>query len=677
MNMNFSTNIIPFTLPSAEVTFYFSIVEDNSSHRMHVNVLSEKVVSALDLDLETEFVYTTFNKETAGYTPLVLKLAEEKKSFAKRFYNYCIQKYFEERGILVKKNFVSDVQVWIPQDDSSSEFSAFERFTIRTQFNKITDNGELLISYDGTSQVLKQSINQAIDIQPEHLGYVLQENKLLRFHDEGDYQLIDHNLAYPVMKLNIYRDLNLPLPQIDKSNKYKKFIPKISTFANQYLEQDSFRAIIDLAQTTFYQLPATSIGTVRKESNNLVFANSNIDTDARQGIKKGPFKKSSYTNVHFFFIYHKDSTDAARNLHKYYKDGVDFFKGLESISKVRYYTEKNFSIVFKDIDNPIPEIQLAIDKKEWKDDVEYFAIYLSPYDKHEPDKQKRQIYYSLKKILLDRKIHSQVIVEQKMIDKGSEYKYSMTNIAVATLAKLGGVPWRIQSSLKNELVVGVGAFKSIDTGLHYVGSAFSFQNNGEFNEFDCFLKTDTDILAGAIQEAIIKFASVNKIPERLIIHFYKDMSQEEIKPIMNKLFNLGLQIPVFIITINKTESSDVIAWDNDWVNLMPISGTFIKVGWNEYLLFNNTRYGEEHKSADGFPFPVKMKVSCTESEQLTTPVVRELIDQVYQFSKMYWKSVKQQHLPVTIKYPEMVAKIFPHLEVLTLPEFGKDKLWFL
>lgn len=58
-------------------------------------------------------------------------------------------------------------------------------------------------------------------------------------------------------------------------------------------------------------------------------------------------------------------------------------------------------------------------------------------------------------------------------------------------------------------------------------------------------------------------------------------------------------------------------------------------------------------------------------------VIRELIDQVYQFSRMYWKSISQQNLPVTTKHPEMVAEIFPHFEHTHLPEFGKENLWFL
>jgi len=50
---------------------------------------------------------------------------------------------------------------------------------------------------------------------------------------------------------------------------------------------------------------------------------------------------------------------------------------------------------------------------------------------------------------------------------------------------------------------------------------------------------------------------------------------------------------------------------------------------------------------------------------------------IYQIVRMYWKSVRQQNLPVTIKYPEMVAEIFSNFEGNEIPTFGKDNLWFL
>ncbi len=54
--------------------------------------------------------------------------------------------------------------------------------------------------------------------------------------------------------------------------------------------------------------------------------------------------------------------------------------------------------------------------------------------------------------------------------------------------------------------------------------------------------------------------------------------------------------------------------------------------------------------------------------------MQELIDQVYQFSLIYWKSVKQQNLPVTITYPEMVAEMILKFEGNGISDFGKVNL---
>jgi hypothetical protein len=103
------------------------------------------------------------------------------------------------------------------------------------------------------------------------------------------------------------------------------------------------------------------------------------------------------------------------------------------------------------------------------------------------------------------------------------------------------------------------------------------------------------------------------------------------------------------------------------------------VGFNEYLLFNNTRYIESSTPGKKeFHFPIKLYISSTREGMLDDDtVIERLIDQVYQFSRMYWKSVSQQNLPVTIKYPEMVAEIYPYFKEDKLPEFAKENLWFL
>ena len=187
-------------------------------------------------------------------------------------------------------------------------------------------------------------------------------------------------------------------------------------------------------------------------------------------------------------------------------------------------------------------------------------------------------------------------------------------------------------------------------------------------------------MAGSIREAVTKFLEINKNASRLIIHFYKVISKRQLKPILDTLYNsLNLSIPVIIVTINKTASKELLAFDTAHTELMPVSGTYIRVAEREYLLFNNTRYNETSKpTARGYDFPVKIKFTSTHLELLEDiDLINLLIDQVYQFSRMCWKSVSQQNLPVTIKYPEMVAEIYPYFKYDKLPDFGKETLWFL
>ena len=112
---------------------------------------------------------------------------------------------------------------------------------------------------------------------------------------------------------------------------------------------------------------------------------------------------------------------------------------------------------------------------------------------------------------------------------------------------------------------------------------------------------------------------------------------------------------------------------------MPYSGTFIKLGYSEYLLFNNTRYDETSKpKKKELHFPIKLSIRSTDSTQIDSLEKIELfIDQIYQFSRMYWKSNDQQSLPVTIAYPEMVARIWPHFSMEKPNDFARENLWFL
>ena len=687
MNDTLYFNILTFSWPREPVTFNFSLIEDGHCQKIHKSIFPNQITSIFPdvLTSNTEFIYTIFTGEREGFTPLTINLQTDNPDFVKRYYDRQINFYF--RVILkqiVKVGFIKENQVWLPIPTAPSlDYKIYEKYSLKIHIKSVSNYPEILLSFDGRSKVHKKSIAQLMEISTTNFNLVLHNEHLYKYSELLENEITDYEEVFPVIGFKLFRTLGYAFPPPSKKNKYPPYHSLITKFYQTYLTSPEFKEIIPLHNAGFLKANPLTTSRTNQDGNLLMFGTKEgkpiLNISPYAGIKEGgPFQIPPFSNLHFFLIFHKDDYDSATNINKYLLDGLGFFGGLQKFAKVLFHTEPGFSIQFTNKENPFPEIQEILGKRTYNPDVKYFAIYVTPFSRDTNDLDKKEVYYKVKEALLKRNIPSQVIDPTKMKAQASNFSYSLINIAVAIVAKLRGVPWRLHTPIKNELVVGVGAFKHVALDVQYIGSAFSFNNNGTFNHFELFMKHEVDILAGSISRQIREYVTANKQPERLIIHFYKTMSEEELQPILHALNNLGLQIPVFIITINKTVSSDLVAFDYSLEGLMPLSGTYIHIGNNKYLLFNNVRYTNALiKDTEGWQFPIKLKIESTHPDQLKeAKVISDLIQQVYEFSRMYWKSVSHQNLPVTIKYPEMLAQIAPHFNVDDI-HYGKDNLWFL
>ena len=727
-NESLSLNTISFEFPSETKTFYFTLTDREDvlltklSHQLFPNNIREIFPELTNGDN----LFTSFARELEGLTPLEINFSTENFALVKRYFNREIKHYFTTRDILVEPTFIKDNQVWLRNttEKPPANCAIYDRFTVKVNFNQFTNTPELVLSYDRKAKVYSNSVNAFLAANEGATAQLFNRVVHVEYFQKGDRKItkrsvtkydflkekedVDYNNVYPIIghKLAAYLGFNdeeeEPANQLQSKNRYTKYHNKINGFYNKFINNTDFRKLIQISNNGFDKARPLQIGKTSAKSNQLVFGKTSdgknaIDVKPQRGVNNGPFSQPRRkNNIQMFFIvpegYKKLTNDLSTYLIKNYKN---LFKGLIHYTAVPItLAPKTFNIPFTDYANPLAEIEKALENNNWVEGVKYLAIYLTPIGKHAIDKEQRKIYYKVKEKLLNLDITSQcietdkmlkVIEEDKKVDEygrsKSNFAYTLQNMAIAINAKLGGIPWRINVPDHKELVVGVGAFRHEDTKIQYLGSAFSFDNTGAFNSFDYFHHDQTAELAGSIEEAVIRYANVNDKPGRLIIHFYKEMSEEEIRPIENALHNLGLDIPVFVVTINKTESEDFVIFDTGWKELMPYSGRYINLGNKTYLLCNNTRYDDDsHRPTDGFPFPVKLKIDCPSDNklQIDTKTIEELIDQVYQFSRIYWKSVKQQNLPVTIKYPEMVAQIAPHFNGGNIPpNIGNDNLWFL
>lgn len=684
VQQNLRINIIPFRHPVDEMEFSFVKEKQPGYFPLPKWAYPKYLWENYEEELQDiDCLYSDFSNQAGADYKVSINLKDNWK-FADHYYTKSIFKYFLQKADAVRFGFVNDVEVWLLDNTKKNpKYNTYKRFSLRVQYAKVSGGMELAVSYDGTSLVHKQSLADLRDIDPEKISKVIYNKEVYSYQrEENQHIKLYLEDIYPILSNRLLESLQIDRPFRRIPNKYLPYWKEITTFYNTYLNNDEFKALIPLDPNGFKQIKDNKILYTKSNSNELKFGKGTGIEPKKDFLRLGPYRPSNQPNVRLIFIYQKsDKKKYVSKLYNVLREGLhhpqygEQFPAMLRAIKQNFVLEESAGIEFESSDTALAEINQQLAVLEKKENTQYVALYVSPVRKDEKDHERLMLYYRVKELLLRRDITSQVIYRESLFD--SSFRWYLPNIAIALLAKINGVPWRLDTDVTTDLVVGVGAFYSLTQNTKYIGSTFCFNNDGTFQGFNCHKANETDMLAGEISNAIMKFYVDNhKKAKRLIIHFYKKISQKELQPIYDVLHTFNWDIPVIVVTINKTISNDYVAFDLDSENLMPKSGTILPIGKNQYLLFNNTRYRTVETVKDN-PFPIKLTFSASDEELLNDLLmVKELIDQVYQFSRMYWKSVRQQNLPVTIKYPEMAAEIYAFFQD-NVPPFGTKNLWFL
>ena len=749
-------NTLTFEYPKKPVKFYFSDKDDaeHKSIRLKSPVLVPKEVKQTQkyIDLFAGCggltLYTSFNLSTEGFDAIDIDFNEpENEYLVKRYYNRRLERYFRQfdEVVTTTSGVLRDIQIWVRTNEvpikvqyNNHRYNLYsmDRFTLKVRFDTYNETPYLLVANDRPALIMGVSMKRLFDDNPNDpfsgvLGitpstinkvmtkqektnkegkkyYVRHIEKLSYLQENGLFCEAEH--TFPIVGGDLKKAFGLERKDTnDHTSKYIKYLDKVTKFKDKYLNAEKIGPIFQNIATDFTIINPLQVGQTNNSKRKLRFGRGVTNIKQRRGIESGPVKGCPVKDVRIFGVFHTEHKDMARNLLTWLKKGNYHTGSDDDKQTLGHYigTTVSFAPVFvefTDMHNPVPEIAAKLKEEQFVNlsrDAKYVGLYITPIHKYGSTPEEKICYYKIKELFLSRGIVTQCVEFDKMMksvnkdnEPGTRFKnftYTLQNMAVAICAKTGGSPWLLDEVEKKELIIGIGAFKSDNE--QYIGAAFSFDNTGVFNDYHYFQKSEIDELIGSIHLEILNYSSVNDKPDRIIIHYYKKMSYaREFQKIEDMLNNLNLDIPVYVVTINKTESEDIVVfdgnstfedkWNGTTQSLMPYSGRWINLGKSKdgyrFLLCNNTRYNQEDfNKMDGFPFPVKLNIACpNRNNKVDTPTINQLIDQVYQFSRIYWKSVKQQGLPVTIKYPEMIAEIMPHFEDRTIYT-DNNCLWFL
>ena len=708
------TNLIPFTFTTGEVlaSFYFDVKNKLNKEDFSPLTRGEFPVGLLqkyeDRLKGVKYLYTDFQRhEDADFTGRV-QLANSPR-FALHYARFVIQDYFRNtRHFVVSRNLAKDVEIWVPgtkkQDDRWRHFYCF---TAKVQYARMTEGFELVISYDKMSRVLNQSVAQLYTIDKTHFVNVVYDGKVHYFKSEGFIVHRNEGNAYPVVNHELEADLALPLMPKPTGNKYLRVREKIRAFCNNYLFKGQLDNVIQIPQTnSFLCLSDEDISSLPPEASLIYFKNYKGEevayTDIKEGFRKsGPYAIANDKPLKIFFIYQAESGVKAKEFvlkalsagalpdvykgHPYYR-----IKPLHKAIHQSFTYDDDGDIVFANLDTAVDEVERLMMKKEIDVKYRYLGIYISPISKNSTSDSHYQIVYTgIKEVCIKHDVAVQGFFEQRD-ETEANIQYSFTNIYAAILGKIGGIPWSIKTNTPEDLIIGVGAYYSRRKGKRYLGSAFCFDGSGLMKEFACIEEKEREELVVKMKKALASFVTDNDglVPNRIVIHFYKEMSEKDWRPIFKMLqeFNVA-EVPVIVVTLNKTETKDILGFNAGCSDLMPLAGTYFKVGEKTWLLYNNTKSDQaawesmaNASKERGYHFPIKVRLDCRNADVLEDEkTVTDLIQQIFQLSRMFWKSVDQQNLPITIKYTSILAEFLPYFryEEIPNPEFGCKTLWFL
>lgn len=672
--------------------FYFSFYKEKQEGCFSIRAWAypKALVQQFEMQEEPlpERLFTRFGQDNAADFSLEVKLQDHSMLHIKYLY-HILWTFFAEQEVFLSKGFIDEIYVLVPRPDGAADYTTYDSYQLKITENDWSAKHLLLLRYDGKTLIHASSMLE-LDEELSALGkrFAFQRNiySSRRLPEEAHYM---KDAVYPVLTNAMKTAMDIPFKSRPGENVYLSQWEKINAFADKWLRHAGLQQQLHLASEAWVEVPEKKLFATSGTSNKLLLGRpprSVLSPKIKLGFH-GPFSLPSQKQVVFFVIFQENERDNANELYKALnnlqeKQGNKWImsnnKSLYDYTRLIFNPDKALSFRYSSISKLMAELNAHLEQHLFDHDKHlYLAIYLSPISNNSKSPEELQVYYAMKELLLRYNISLQVI-ERDKLQRQEFRKYYIHNIAPAILAKLGGIPWQLQHSHDQELVIGVGAYRNSTNNTQYIGSAFSFNSNGTFREFNCMAKSELFVLAGDIKEFIRQHIQSFGKPERLVIHYYKTMSDKELKPISKMLHELDLdEIPIFIVTISKSLSQDYILFDQNFKELLPVSGTIAQIAKKQYLLFNNTRYDNNSK-IESYHYPLRLRISCSSPALLdNVENVKRLIDQVYQFSRVYWKSVKQQNLPVTVSYPSMLAEMYSHFEEQQLNSFARTNLWFL
>lgn len=346
-----------------------------------------------------------------------------------------------------------------------------------------------------------------------------------------------------------------------------------------------------------------------------------------------------------------------------------FIKQLESkLINVLHLSKLEFT--YLSFDSKLETYETAISDFDCRG-YEIAIVTVSSYDKS--IQINKSPYYITKAKLLNERIPTQEVTVEVM-RRADNMIYEA--IALNIYSKMGGMTWAIDRVEKGKLEIVIGISSTVNfENKRIIGFANVFDFNGKYLIGDCSTLSTFDDYTTNLEtyltqsiKALIQSKSIQKGDEfRIIFHLSKAASKKyELKAIeraLAKFKDYKIQFGIVHLSYNHN-----LRLFQDGGNGVPNRGTFVQLSTFQGIIHLGSR--------------TKVPIFVRLDQRSTYRDLFDACKQVIYFCHLCYRSFRPANVPVTIKYPSLMAKLADELS--RVPRWDtsqmnkiKDKLWFI
>jgi hypothetical protein len=314
-------------------------------------------------------------------------------------------------------------------------------------------------------------------------------------------------------------------------------------------------------------------------------------------------------------------------------------------------------------------------------------------------------YFGFKACFMSQGVPVQSIEIETIMDQRGR-PWILNNLALATYAKLGGIPYVLTSApgMTHELIFGIGSSniktRRLGESERFVGITTVFNGDGNYLlynltkevKYENYQNALLQSLRECMDEVKARYGWQKGDKVRLIFHQsfkkFKSIEAQAVKEFVSSITDFDVEYAFVHISrshpwkVYDKNSEGVPYWNNNRKFIkgeyVPQRGFYIPLGPQAALL-TLTGPSQLKTHLQGCPEPILISIHS----ESTFFSQEYLANQIYRLTFMSWKSFSPSTMPVTIEYSAMIADLMGHLRAIPNwnPDILRTKLresrWFL